>query len=145
MSDGPGTYKYITESHYGPVGTHMLHEPGVDPRADHFRGLHLAQKKAAAASAALPLRLLSRSRGAFHRPHADEPSAKLTDPPIPAPAADIPEPDPDVRPGASRGEAAAPRHRREYVPARWFLFRFLFGARVTLRVVAREASAAQIR
>ena len=52
MSEGPGTYKYITSSHYGPDGGQMLHEPGVDPRADYFRERNLAQKKAAAASAA---------------------------------------------------------------------------------------------
>ena len=52
MSDGKGTYQHITKSHYGPDVGQYYHEPGVDPRADHFRSLHLAQKKGAAVPAA---------------------------------------------------------------------------------------------
>ena len=52
MSDGPGTYRFITESHYGPEAGRYAHELGADPRADHFRALHLAQKRSAKAPAA---------------------------------------------------------------------------------------------
>ena len=51
-SDGPGTYKRITEAHYGPEAGRMYYEVGVDPKRDEHRSRHLAAKKAAKDKAA---------------------------------------------------------------------------------------------
>ena len=52
LSDGPGTYRRITGAHYGPDVAAYKHEPGLDPKADHYRSLRLQQQKASRASAA---------------------------------------------------------------------------------------------
>ena len=85
--------------------------------------------------------ILSRSRGAFHHPHAptSRPEADRSAPPRPRSRYSLNRS--LTTSGAPRGEAAAPRHRREYVPARISLFRFLFDQKRARAVAGR----AQIR